>query len=508
MSAGGRLLVFTALEAEAACLPRPIRRSARVICSGMGRSRARVAAARGLAVEDASGVAIAGLCAAAAPDLRTGDVVLGATLGGPDGTSVEAPASRLLAGALRRRGLSPRVGAIASVDRVAGPAERRYIWESGAVAVDMESSWLAAGADGRPLVALRVVVETAGGEPLHPRTAVAGLRGLITLRRAAPVLEDWRRSLRRRRILLAAPRSFCAGVERAIDIVELALKQRGAPVYVRKQIVHNDHVVAELERRGAVFVDELDEVPVGATAVFSAHGVSPAVRRQAAERELQVIDATCPLVGKVHAEARRFAAAGNTVFLIGHRGHEEIDGTFGEAPDATVLIEDVRDADRARAADPEHVTYLTQTTLAVDETKEIVARLKERFPALRGPGSDDICYATTNRQVAVREIARRADVVLVVGSRTSSNSLRLVEVAEREGTPAHLVDDELDVDLAWLAGAGTIGVSAGASAPEPLVTRLIESIDALGGAVVEENATVEESLRFRLPQELRTVESA
>jgi 4-hydroxy-3-methylbut-2-enyl diphosphate reductase len=317
------------------------------------------------------------------------------------------------------------------------------------------------------------------------------------------VLEEWRQALRPRRILLAAPRSFCAGVERAIEIVELALEQRGAPVYVRKQIVHNEHVVADLERRGAIFVDELDEVPHGATTVFSAHGVSPAVRSEAAERGLDVIDATCPLVSKVHAEARRFADAGNTVLLIGHAGHEEIEGTAGEAPDATILVEDVHDAERVELPDETRVTYLTQTTLAVDETEEIVATLRERFPALRGPSSDDICYATTNRQVAVRSVARQSDVLLVVGSRTSSNSLRLVEVAEREGTPAYLVDDETEIDLAWIANAGTVGLSAGASAPEPLVRNVIESIEALGGATVEEQTTTTESLRFRLPKEVR-----
>jgi 4-hydroxy-3-methylbut-2-enyl diphosphate reductase len=368
----------------------------------------------------------------------------------------------------------------------------------------MESAWLAEAADGRPLVVLRVVVEEAGRELVDPRAAVAGARALMQLHRAASVLDEWRQSLRHRRILLAAPRSFCAGVERAIEIVELALKQRGAPVYVRKQIVHNEHVVSDLERRGAIFVDELDEVPRGATTVFSAHGVSPAVREEAAARGLDVIDATCPLVSKVHAEARRFAEAGNTILLIGHEGHEEIDGTRGEAPEATVLVQDVRDAERVELRDPERVTYLTQTTLAVDETDEIVATLRERFPALRGPASDDICYATTNRQVAVREVARSSDVMLVVGSATSSNSKRLVEVSEREHTPAYLVDDETEIDLAWIKDAGTIGLSAGASAPEPLVRGVIDAIAALGGADLEERTTTTESLRFRLPKEVRT----
>ena len=499
-----RLLVYAPLRVEEACLPRSLRRSARVIRSGMGRERARIAAARGLAVEDAIGVAIAGVCAAASPDLRTCDVVLGSELRLPDGRHIAAPGSRMLAAALRRRGLRPRIGTIASAERVAGPTERQFLAEQGVDAVDMESVWLAEAAAGRPLAVLRVVVEEAGRELVDPRTAVAGARALAVLRRATPVLEEWQRALRTRRVLLAAPRSFCAGVERAIEIVELALAQRGAPVYVRKQIVHNEHVVADLERRGAIFVDELDDVPVGATTVFSAHGVSPAVREAAAERDLDVIDATCPLVSKVHAEARRFAEGGNTVLLIGHAGHEEIEGTAGEAPDATILIQDVRDAERVQLPDETRVTYLTQTTLAVDETEEIVETLRERFPTLRGPSSDDICYATTNRQVAVREVARKSDVVLVVGSRTSSNSLRLVEVAEREGVPAHLVDDEGDIDLAWIENADTIGLSAGASAPEPLVRSIIESIDALGGATVEEETMTTETLRFRLPREVRT----
>jgi 4-hydroxy-3-methylbut-2-en-1-yl diphosphate reductase len=497
-----RLLIYAPLRLEAACLGPGVRRSARVLRAGMGPERARVAAARGLAC-DASGVAVVGLCAAAVTGLEPGDVVLGSELLRADADPVAVPGSRMLAAALRRRGLRVHTGPIASVDRIAGPTERRYLGAEGAIAVDMESAWLAAGADGRPLVVLRTIVERTGRDLVDPRAAAAGVRALAALRKAAPVLDEWRGALRRRRIMLAAPRSFCAGVDRAIEIVELALEQRGAPVYVRKQIVHNEHVVADLERRGAVFVDELDDIPAGATTVFSAHGVSPAVREEAAARDLDVIDATCPLVSKVHAEARRFAASGNTVFLIGHSGHEEIEGTYGEAPDATVLVEDVHDAERVDAPDPDKVTFLTQTTLAVDETAEIIARLKTRFPALRGPSSDDICYATTNRQKAVREIARESDVVLVVGSRTSSNSLRLVEVAEREGTTAYLVDDETDVDLAWIAGAGTIGLSAGASAPEGLVHRLVASLAALGGADVEQTTTATESLRFKLPQEVR-----
>jgi 4-hydroxy-3-methylbut-2-enyl diphosphate reductase len=469
----------------------------------MGPARARIAAARGLAVEDARGVAVVGVCAAADGELEPGDVFLPSELRRPGGAAVEVPANRLLAASLRRRGLTVRTGPLASLEAIAGPCERRFAAETGAGAVDLESAWLADAADGRPLAVLRTVVEPAGRELLDPRTALAGTRALLALRRATDVLEEWLDALRPRRVLLASPRSFCAGVERAIEIVELALEQRGAPVYVRKQIVHNEHVVADLESRGAVFVDELEEIPEGATTVFSAHGVSPAVRQTARNRGLAVIDATCPLVSKVHAEARRFAAKGNTIFLIGHGGHEEIEGTSGEAPDSIVLVENVRQAERVEVDDPEHVTYLTQTTLAVDETDEIVDVLRSRFPALRGPASDDICYATTNRQQAVREIARRSDVVLVVGSQTSSNSLRLVEVSEREGTPAHLVDDEEDVELEAIADAETIGISAGASAPESLVHRLVDAVGALGDVEVEETSTASESVYFRLPREVR-----
>ena len=302
-------------------------------------------------------------------------------------------------------------------------------------------------------------------------------------------------------VLLAAPRSFCAGVERAIEIVEHVLRSRGRPVYVRKQIVHNAHVVADLESRGAVFVDELAQVPPGATVVFSAHGVSPAVRTEAAQRELDVIDATCPLVTKVHTEARRFAARGDTVLLIGHAGHEEVEGTLGEAPEHTILVADVAAARTVTVPDPERVSYLTQTTLAVDETSEIVSVLRSRFPRLRGPASDDICYATTNRQHALSTVAADADLVLVVGSANSSNSVRLVELARRAGTPAYLIDDASDLRPEWLAGVTTVGVTAGASAPPRLVD---EVVAALGPARVVERETATESIRFTLPAAVRS----
>lgn len=298
------------------------------------------------------------------------------------------------------------------------------------------------------------------------------------------------------KVLLASPRSFCAGVDRAIEVVEQALRRRKPPVYVRKQIVHNVHVVAGLQERGAVFVDELDAVPDGSTVVFSAHGVSPAVRAEAERRGLDVIDATCPLVTKVHAEARRFAARGDTVVLVGHAGHEEVEGTMGEAPEQIVLVESAEDVGNLNVEDPARVSYLMQTTLAVDEAAEVVDALRERYPDLRGPASDDICYATTNRQDALRAIADEADLVLVVGSTNSSNSVRLVELARRCGTASYLIDDVGDIKPEWLDGVRVVGLTAGASAPPGLVD---EVVAALAPASVEERETARETIRFTLP---------
>jgi 4-hydroxy-3-methylbut-2-enyl diphosphate reductase len=306
-----------------------------------------------------------------------------------------------------------------------------------------------------------------------------------------------------RTILLASPRSVCAGVERAIEIVELTLAQRGAPIYVRKQIVHNRHVVAGLQERGAVFVDELDEVPDGATVVFSAHGVSPQVRREAARRGLAVIDATCPLVTKVHAHARRFAARGDAIVLIGQAGHDEVDGTLGEAPGQMTLVGSVADVARLEVKDPSRVSYLTQTTLAADEVSDVIHALRDRFPALDGPGADDICYASTNRQRAVARIAAQADVVLVVGSANSSNSRGLAELAQRLGTPAYLIDDPSDIEPGWLAGAAVIGLTAGASAPGHLVEEVIGYLRRQGPVRIEERQVAIETIRFTLPKELR-----
>jgi 4-hydroxy-3-methylbut-2-enyl diphosphate reductase len=305
-----------------------------------------------------------------------------------------------------------------------------------------------------------------------------------------------------RTVLLASPRGYCAGVERAVETVEKALDLYGPPVYVRKQIVHNLHVVRDLEARGAVFVDEETEVPEGATVVFSAHGVAPSVHANAAERRLQTIDATCPLVTKVHVQARRYAAEGYTVVLIGHAGHEEVVGTMGEAPDAIVLVESVADVD-ALELDTAKVAYVTQTTLSVDETGEIIAALRARFPDIHAPKREDICYATSNRQWAVKEMLSEIDLLLVIGSRNSSNSNRLVEVARAGGVAAHLIDDESEIDETWMDGVDIVGVTSGASAPEKLVEGVCEWVRTRGVADIEPYRLVDEDVEFRLPVELR-----
>jgi 4-hydroxy-3-methylbut-2-enyl diphosphate reductase len=306
-------------------------------------------------------------------------------------------------------------------------------------------------------------------------------------------------------VLLAAPRGYCAGVERAVDAVERALLKHGAPVYVRKQIVHNLHVVRDLESKGAVFVDEETEVPEAAVVVLSAHGVAPSVYENAGRRRLEVIDATCPLVTKVHVEARRFAEQGRTIVLIGHEGHEEVEGTSGQAPQRTILVQSTEDARTVDVPDPENLSYLTQTTLSVDETNEIVRILVQRFPSIQGPPRDDICYATQNRQDAVKVIAPKSDVVLVIGSQNSSNSNRLAELSRELGTPAFLVDDEADVDPAWLEGADIVGLTSGASAPEWLVHRMLTWLADRGFATVEEVTLTEERVRFSLPAGVRQI---
>jgi len=305
------------------------------------------------------------------------------------------------------------------------------------------------------------------------------------------------------RVLLAAPRGYCAGVDRAVQTVEHALELYGEPIYVRKEIVHNKHVVHELEKRGAIFVEEETEVPEGEMVVFSAHGVAPSVHANAAERQLRTIDATCPLVTKVHVEARKFAADGYTIVLIGHEGHEEVEGTTGEAAENIVLVQTESDVDDLEVEDPDRIAYITQTTLSVDETSAIIAKLKEKFPSAVGPKTDDICYATTNRQHAVKDLARACDLVLVIGSTNSSNSNRLVEVAREHGADSYLIDNHLQVDDAWLEGAETVGITSGASAPEELVERLVTFFRERGATDVSELKTVDEDVRFMLPGEIR-----
>jgi 4-hydroxy-3-methylbut-2-enyl diphosphate reductase len=306
-----------------------------------------------------------------------------------------------------------------------------------------------------------------------------------------------------KRVLLASPRGFCAGVERAVETVELALEHYGAPVYVRHQIVHNAHVVRDLEERGAVFVETEADAPEGATIVFSAHGVAPSVYERSAARGLNTIDATCPLVTKVHVQARRYAADGYTVVLIGHAGHEEVVGTMGEAPDAIVLVESVDDVERLEIASGEKLAYITQTTLSVDETKEIITALRRRFPDIRGPLKEDICYATSNRQWAVKEMLQHVETLLVIGSKNSSNSNRLVEVAHAAGVPAYLIDDESNIDAAWFDDVETIGLTSGASAPEKLVERVCDWFRDRGVPEIESYQMVDEDVTFRLPVELR-----
>jgi 4-hydroxy-3-methylbut-2-enyl diphosphate reductase len=487
----GTATVYAPLRLEQAAL-RGAPATLRVVRTGMGPARAQASR-----VASGPGV-VAGVGGALTAEARPGDLVVASEVRGPDAT-VACPSAPLLAGALRRLGLRVHVGAtLSSPHLVNGGTARPVAGE--ALAVDMESAWLAT--PGEPFAVVRAIVDT----PQHPLWSVGtparGVAALRALRRAVPALHQWAAATGARELVLASPRSFCAGVERAIDIVRRALDRHGAPVYVRRQIVHNAHVVRDLERRGAIFVDEVDAVPEGAVVVLAAHGVAPAVRVQAQARQLAVIDATCPLVGKVHAEVRRYAGRDATVFLIGHADHEEVEGTVGEAPANVVVVEDLASAATVTAPDPHRVSYAMQTTLAVDEAEAIAQVLRVRFPALQGPRRDDICYATTNRQRAVTAVAAESDLMLVVGSENSSNSRRLVEVAEREGVPAHLVDDVGEVDLRWLAGVRRIGITAGASAPPQLVDELVRCLAGLGPVAVRETEITREDVRFALPTEV------
>ena len=487
------MTICVALRAEAAAVRRGT--SEPVTRIGMRATRAE------LAFAGDGPIAVLGVAGGVAPQVQVGDVVVASEVRG-DGITVACPAAPLLAGALRRAGLTVHIGPLATQPRLARGHGLATLAMSGVLAVDMETAVVAEGVGDRPFVAVRVISDNAADPLMRPAIVRNGYRALRTLTRAATVVEQWAAVAGPRTIRLAAPRSFCAGVERAIDIVERALDRYGAPIYVRRQIVHNAHIVAALERRGAVFVEELDQVPDGARVIFAAHGVTPEVRSTAMDRRLDVIDATCPLVSKVHNEVKRYAARDATVFLIGHADHEEVVGTVGEAPSRVVVVDDEAAATRVTAADPDNVAYVMQTTLAVDEAERIAGRLRQRFPSLVAPRSDDICYATSNRQAAVRDIATDSDLVLVVGSTNSSNSLRLVEVAQRAGAAAHLVDDATDVDLAWLQGVEHVGITAGASAPPYLVDELVHALSALGSTEVLETRSIEENVTFTLPREV------
>ncbi len=519
------LLVYAPLRFEANAVRRGLTQSSsHVLRTGMGATRSRKSAAQSQPGPFGAMV-VMGTAAGLADGLSPGDLIVATEVTNGE-TTIALPGADLLAAELRRAGLNARAGRVIQVKKIVSSSERSRLAADGYLAADMESAAIVAAVKGRAPTAQQpaesglnavdaaALAAATAGQPVAiiravsdggfgPGMVTGGMAALRSLRAAAPVAERWAAACRERTVLLAGPRSFCAGVERAIEIVERALELRGAPVYVRKQIVHNTRVVADLEQRGAIFVDELDEVPNGATVVFSAHGVSPAVRSDASERSLSVIDATCPLVSKVHAEARRFADKGYTVALIGHAGHEEVEGTLGEAPDSTVLVQTAADVAALSVDDPSKVAYLMQTTLAIDEAADVSGALREKFPQMRAPGSDDICYATTNRQAAVRAVATEADVVLVAGSKNSSNSVRLVERSEREGTPAHLIDGATDIDLSWLADASVVGLTAGASAPPAVVSEIITALSGLGTVTVTERVTTTESVQFGLPREVR-----
>jgi 4-hydroxy-3-methylbut-2-en-1-yl diphosphate reductase len=465
---------------------------------------------------------IAGVGGALVAGLRPGDLVVADRILAADGTVVrELAGAALLAGVLRRQGLQARVGTIISTDKVVrGSAARAALAATGAVAVDMESAAIAGalaaapggatrpGALGSSLGAtgafavVRAIADTVERELLSPATVTGGIAALRSLRAAVPAIEAWAAATGSRRVLLAEPRSFCAGVDRAIQTVQRALDRFGAPVYVRRQIVHNRHVVEDLEARGAVFIDELGQVPEGATTVYSAHGVGLAVRAEAEAKGLRVIDATCPLVAKVHNEVRRFTAAGRQVVVVGHAGHDEIEGTLGQT-DGMLLVERPADVAALAVTDPSRMAYTTQTTLSPSDVEEVVDALRQRWPDIVGPPAADICYATHNRQRAVAAIADDCDLVLVVGSANSSNSHRLVEVAERAGTRAKLIDDVSDLDPAWLADAHIVGVTAGASAPEALVGAVVAALVDLGASAPEIVSVTTESVSFSLPPEVR-----
>jgi 4-hydroxy-3-methylbut-2-en-1-yl diphosphate reductase len=496
----GAPLVVAALRSEYAALTGQVRGAELVRC-GMGAPKATRWAAQ-IEQRDPSAVVVAGVAGGLDPAIRSGDVVVADEVRDAQGRILLRGAAPLVA-ALRAQGLRVHSGPVFSSDHIVDDrAEREELAATGAIAVDLESASLVRAAGGRPTAVVRVIVDPAYGRLASLRTVPAGAWALGVLHNLGPALVQWANLVRPRTIVLAGPRSFCAGVERAIDIVEAALQRYPRPIYVRRQIVHNAHVVRDLEAQGAVFVDELDEVPDGTTLVFSAHGVSPAVRAEAARRDLNVIDATCPLVAKVHVEARRFVGRGDTVVLVGHEGHDETEGTLGEAPGRIHLVQNPADALALDVPDPDRVAYVLQTTLAADDAAGTLDVLRGRFPGIASSATDDICYATTNRQRAVQAIAAECDVVVVLGSVNSSNSLRLAEVAVRAGVRAHLVDDATGLRPEWFADARTVGITAGASAPPHLVDEVVGTLHALGGVEVVERSVAEEKITFTLPKEV------
>lgn len=472
-----------------------------VMLTGVGMDQACTTGAR-MRESLAAGtpVALSGMARRLVSDLVPGALVVATELRTTDGTPPRPlPAADLVASDLQRLGLHVRTGPLVSSSSPLSAEEAEVLAADGAIAWDMESAWLARQLPDHPIAVVRVIVESGRtGETNAP------LRGLGSLLGVRTSLERWARASGPHDVFLASPRSFCAGVERAIEIVERALERFGAPVYVRRQIVHNAHVVADLETKGAIFVAELSDAPDGATVVLAAHGVSPAVRSAAADRpDLTVIDATCPLVAKVHHEARRYLAQDYQIVLIGHAEHEEVVGTLGEAPDRIRLVQRFEDVADLPFSESDDVAYLTQTTLSIDEAAGIVDAMRSRFPRLVGPATNDICYATQNRQDAVRALAQRCDLILVVGSTNSSNTLRLVEVARREGCRAELIEDASEIRLSWLDDVANIGVTAGASAPEALVSEVVATLRTLGPATVTEHRTVEETIQFSLPRQVR-----
>jgi 4-hydroxy-3-methylbut-2-en-1-yl diphosphate reductase len=475
-----------------------------VVRMGPGSSRA-ASSARGLAVASRHGaLAVAGLASGLRDDVVPGTVVVADRVLAADGSVVAVlDSAAVIAAELAARGARVMLGPVISTSAGATTADRRAsLVATGALAVDRQTALLLNAPWGIPAAVVRVVASNSRQRRQWWGGRAETSSAVRQLRQVGHVLDLWGQAIADRRVLLAGPRSFCAGVERAITTVERALDRYGAPVYVRRQIVHNRHVVEGLEQRGAIFVQELDEVPRGAIAVLSAHGVSPGVRAEAVKRELRVIDATCPLVSKVHHEVMRFAERGFQMVLIGHPGHDETEGTLGESDDISIVAEP-GDVERLEVRDPQKLAYLTQTTLSPSDVSAIVTKLSERFPAIVGPRAADICYATQNRQDAVVAIAPECDFVLVVGSSNSSNAARLVEVSERAGCRAVLIDDETQLRMEWFETVRTVGVTAAASSPPQLVDRVVQAVRGLGATEVETRVTRTENVTFPLPMEVR-----